>query len=591
MDVFTSKLSEKQRNVVGFWKYLSDRNLFYFIKRFLERPMLVERIHGPICQAIGEPFLWFSEGKHHVDYGQDNPLPDSEEFSPYPRKTRLRDANGLPYKSNMFTVPRKCLKTTIAAEGFPVWALAHDGNLRIMEAALGEDLAISTLGVVDQRIKTLSLFRYAYMRDGLQWEKSDIWNKTSKIIAARTKPDKSPSLGTAGSTSSDTGQHFDIIISDDLIDKRVVNSTELTDSVNVYFGAVPQLLHGPLQLHYVLGTRYGYGDLYSRIEEDMAESWGIYVRSAYNPDGSVWCPEILSEEELDRLRTQLTEQGNADDFASQYLMSPKQPGSSSFNLADIPQHTTEELPKPESRVCIISVDPAGTDIRKQGPWGISALYGDSEENNWVAETVKGSLSGTEAARTTLRMGHRHMARYIIVEETAISNEWIHADLLRMMKEIAKDSDEPEPVVSEGESRAETVEIEEVQEKIYAPKRFRIILVKPGLQDKRGRIETTIDSLVARRKLHILKKHRDLQVEIQRFPSKGTYDLLDSIAQGAKIMRDRKLFPAPGESQIQKPVDFVARYYEDKIAESERLDRIRQATEYRKMVHGMRRRLS
>lgn len=96
--------------------------------------------------------------------------------------------------------------------------------------------------------------------------KADPWNEGEITIRQRTKNLKEASITVGGMGVQKTGQHFDVIIHDDMNSPTNSNSKEACDKVIEHFRFNQAILE-PKGTMVVIGTRYHQNDLIGHILE------------------------------------------------------------------------------------------------------------------------------------------------------------------------------------------------------------------------------------------------------------------------------------------------------------------------------------
>jgi len=95
--------------------------------------------------------------------------------------------------------------------------------------------------------------------------------------------------------------HNSKIICDDLVNLENSSTRYQSDKVIDWWKRAFSLLDYDGEM-IIIGTRWSYYELYSWIVEKYGEKVDTYIRGAYNPDGSLYFPELLSEEKLAELK-------------------------------------------------------------------------------------------------------------------------------------------------------------------------------------------------------------------------------------------------------------------------------------------------
>ena len=144
----------------------------------------------------------------------------------------------------------------------------------------------------------------------------------------------------------------------------------------------------------VHNTRWDYNDLYQHIMDFEAEDFNILIKSAYNPDGSLLFPEVLSEEALDKIRRR---QGTGI-FSKQYLNNPVSDENATFKRDQMIRKPWSEV---EGRPMnwYLSVDPSYYDprgITQYGDFSTLVLAGmDFQKNIYVRHIIRKKMTYSE----------------------------------------------------------------------------------------------------------------------------------------------------------------------------------------------------
>lgn len=182
--------------------------------------------------------------------------------------------------------------------------------------------------------------------------KMELWTDSELILACRKSPKKEPSISCAGIDVTKNGMHYDLIIADDLhSEKNITNMEQIIQVIDHYKLAFSLLDPGRPMI--IIGTRWHYSDLYQHIMDFEREDFNILKKSAYNPDGSLFFPEVLNEKELDKIRRR---QGGSI-FSKQYLNEPISDENAVFKRDQIIRKPWDEV-KSLPINWYLSVDPS-----------------------------------------------------------------------------------------------------------------------------------------------------------------------------------------------------------------------------------------
>lgn len=142
------------------------------------------------------------------------------------------------------------------------------------------------------------------------------WTDSAITINRRTRPQPAPTISASGLDKAQTGQHYDIVILDDLVDELNSKTQEGREKpINRYKQALSLLRPGGIII--MIGTPWDEKDLYGWIDSnpDIAALFETIRFDIYNDDKSIlfhqkFC-ETIAEEKLtgkrsfESLRTQL----------------------------------------------------------------------------------------------------------------------------------------------------------------------------------------------------------------------------------------------------------------------------------------------
>ncbi len=193
----------------------------------------------------------------------------------------------------LLLAPRGSYKSTVASVAYPLWLLVNNNNFRILIRSGTDKLAKSFLREIKGHIEHNALFQYLF---GNWKRKSTHWKEMS-IIVPRSKRMKEVSIAVAGIGSNVVSQHYDVIIDDDIVTRKNVETAEMREKVKRAwqedFGLL--LTHGQ---NVVIGTRWHPRDLYGEILQNP--SFNRILFTAHKEDGSLLFPKVLSEEFLNK---------------------------------------------------------------------------------------------------------------------------------------------------------------------------------------------------------------------------------------------------------------------------------------------------
>lgn len=285
-------------------------DLFFLAKEILGYDKMEEHVHQELCD-------------YTTSILPDHPgLPDNPDFDP--RKNLL-----------LLLMPRGTFKSSVVTIGFTLQFILNEPNARILidSETFGKSKAF--LREIIDHLMNNEAYREVFkaIHGMYPWsKKSDmkLWTDSELILPCRNAPKKEPTISCAGIDVTKNGMHYDLIICDDLHSEMNVTNKELIQKVIDHYKLAFSLLD-PGQPMIVIGTRWDYNDLYQHIMDFEAEDFNILRKSAYNDDGSLFFPEVLSEEVLDKIRRR---QGIGI-FSKQYLNEPVSDENATFKRDQI----------------------------------------------------------------------------------------------------------------------------------------------------------------------------------------------------------------------------------------------------------------
>ncbi len=354
-------------------------DLYYLCKYILNYEKMEPHVHQELCDYTTSILPNFPEEKIEK-LKKDNPDFD-------PRKNLL-----------LLLMPRGTFKSSVVTIGFTLQFLLNEPNARIMidSETFGKSKAFlrEILDHLTNNEKYREVFKtvhgmYPYTK------KSDmkLWTDSEVILPCRNVPKKEPTISCAGIDVTKNGMHYDLIICDDLhSEKNVTNKEQIQQVIDHYKLAFSLLDPGKPMI--IIGTRWDYSDLYQHIIDFEQEDFNILKKSAYNPDGSLFFPEVLSEEELDKIRRR---QG-AGIFSKQYLNDPVSDENATFKRDQIIRVPYDQI-KDRPMNWYLSGDPSYYDPRgttSYSDYASLVLVGmDYQRDLYIRHLVRAKMSYSE----------------------------------------------------------------------------------------------------------------------------------------------------------------------------------------------------
>jgi predicted phage terminase large subunit-like protein len=273
----------------------------------------------------------------------------------------------------LILMPRGHLKSTLGTTLYVMWRLYRNPELRIFVGSNKQTLSYSFIRELRQYFENEELQERVWnnrphiagamipelntrnrARNRNSSEETDaadrklIWNNTA-LQMVRDGRFKEPSV-TAGSVGSPiTGQHYDLVILDDLVDFKNTESEVRKERVEEWIQDIENVLNQPQAVHVpivgldtvggemiISGTRYAVDDYYGYLIENQNElDYVIHSRNIYkngeNSEGGYLWHERYNDHSVAMLKTRLSPRR----FASQYLNTVYEKDVALFDLSTV----------------------------------------------------------------------------------------------------------------------------------------------------------------------------------------------------------------------------------------------------------------
>lgn len=237
----------------------------------------------------------------------------------------------------MIGVPRGSNKTTIAAENTPPIILTKNPNARILIDSFRFDVSKKRLRAAKWHFEKNPEFhaRYGGVEEWMPQFRERPWSDEAMTVMKRTLPLIEPSIEAAGTDRSATGAHYDVIISDDLVNDVNSRTKEQRDKVFEHIQDQMLILE-PNGVYILIFTTWHTDDAYARwmkiddrrIAEGKPPFWRRIIRSCYDGPEGLYYPERFNHEILDNLRDKM----GSRKFSAQMLLSPIADEDKTFSM-------------------------------------------------------------------------------------------------------------------------------------------------------------------------------------------------------------------------------------------------------------------
>lgn len=278
-----------------------------------------------------------------------------------------------------------------------------------------------------------------------------IWNNTALQVVRRDNVYyKEPTVYATSVGTTVTGQHYDLVILDDLIDFKNIESETKKTATEEWIADVESVLNPPENctiegiggyvLHEILGgeivvsgTRYAVDDYYAQVLE-KAEDLGYqtHIRNIYKngkdaSDGYLW-----HEKYTDRLVASLKARLSPRRFASQYLNTVYEKDTSLFNTSAVHVIPDADVFSNSNRLCakhpngrieivapIISIDPAFTTSKTSDDCAILLGFKFSDGLLCVVDAFLDRMVAAEVVANTVSLAKRWSTLRLFYEANGV----------------------------------------------------------------------------------------------------------------------------------------------------------------------------
>jgi predicted phage terminase large subunit-like protein len=208
-----------------------------------------------------------------------------------------------------------------------------------------------------------------------------------------------------------TGQHYDVIIHDDLVNRDNIGTRDQIQKVITYYQDCLPLLDNripELGKIVVLGTTWFDGDLYSWIRDadnDIISDFDVMLRKAYVGEwgrGEILFPQKYSWSYLEELKRQM----GSSSFSAQFLNDPVPAEDAFFKREMFHYYEPTDIRGSELNK-FITVDPAISQEKESDYTAIVTCGIDKSGNAYVLDIVRDKLNPYGIANTLFELNEAY----------------------------------------------------------------------------------------------------------------------------------------------------------------------------------------
>lgn len=300
--------------------------------------------------------------------------------------------------------PRKHLKSTVFTQGEALRRAILDPDIRILISNFKWDNSKRFLGAIKGYLQSP---RFIELYGGLLPDSKDKYRKNNEAeLTLKSRENlglKEPTFSTTGLDAAQTSQHYDLIIHDDLVDRRNIGSIEQIEKVIMYYKDSLDLLDPGKEL-WILGTRWHPLDLYGWIMDNFCDPRCVendfeHVKGCkcdfdvtlkeLEEDGKYVFPALFNDEEAEEL---LRQKGTYE-FATQYRNNPVDPSICWFRQSEVEASlvSIKEIQEIwDQCLWYIAVDPAESTEKRSCLTAAVAVGVHRKTGIWYVDAAKGA---------------------------------------------------------------------------------------------------------------------------------------------------------------------------------------------------------
>ena len=174
---------------------------------------------------------------------------------------KMIEALEAPSKRKLLVMPRGTFKSSVGVVAYSIWLLLNNPNLRILIDSEKYENSKNFISEIKGKLEDDRLVKYFGV-----FKSAAKWTEGAITIAQRTKVLKEASVTASGISAGKTGQHFDVIIHDDLNTEENSQNIEQRKKIIRHYKMNLSILE-PDGTLVVIGTRYAIDDVIGTIIE------------------------------------------------------------------------------------------------------------------------------------------------------------------------------------------------------------------------------------------------------------------------------------------------------------------------------------
>lgn len=380
-DEFRARAEED--NVDGYW---------FFLKNVLGYKDLDEHLHGDICEILARK--------------------DGE-------------------KRFLFLLPRGHLKSSCVTIGYPMWRAIQNPERTFSIFNETEELPLEFMREVREHFEDNPVLK-KHWGHLVPTGTNRVW-RSDAIKLVRNRIERTPTIAASSINKATAGRHPDVMICDDIVSDRTVNTEDGIRKTLSRFRELQALLNPPSPTDHVvgtlivIGTRWHWNDLYSYIIDNLSHY--LVMKRAAVEHGKVIFPQKFTHDILAEKRETMGEWV----FSAQYMNEPVDSETALFTQAMLKRATWRGdrrrfLDENVTNV-FMAVDPAW---EGEDNWGVVVGCVDQSGMRRIlhAERIKGRPDVAIARVVAMVVGWRPQR---LTFEAVGGQEWLRRNLIEQLE--------------------------------------------------------------------------------------------------------------------------------------------------------------
>jgi len=293
-------------------------------------------------------------------------------------------------------------KSTTCTIAKAIFYLVKDPNLRICLASKSTGNSQGFLKEIKGHFENNQRFEEVF---GTYFDPHKVakWDNSEIEILPRTRHSKEASITCVGVAGTIVSKHYDIIISDDLVDEENSRTRHMRDKTRTWFYKTldPCLMPPDSNIphrgeHHVLGTRYHYDDLYGHFIENELKNRHQIIPGLDENGNSPW-PELYPPEFFHEKK----ENSGTIIFNAQYQCDTEAMKGEVFEFDDCQIINEDEIP-PNLRI-FMGTDLAVTEKNQNDQFASVVIGKDRNQNIYILDAVMAHLGWSAQLRAWFTM--------------------------------------------------------------------------------------------------------------------------------------------------------------------------------------------